>query len=129
MGTPASFSVETIGDTSQVVEYGLPTATDDVDAEVTVTCSPASGSIFPHGLTPVTCEASDVAENETNTTFNIIVEDTVNPTSSNISIISNNANSSRAKAGDTITVSFTTSEPVTLPTATIAGKTATVVNT
>jgi len=55
--------------------------------------------------------------------------DTLTPTATSVSIASNNTNPTLAKEGDVITVSFTTSEPVNLPTATIAGKTATVTNT
>lgn len=57
------------------------------------------------------------------------VQDTIAPTATSVVIVSDNANTSLAKEGNIITVSFTTSEPVNTPTATIAGKTATVTNT
>ncbi len=56
------------------------------------------------------------------------VEDVIKPTITSSSITSSNTNPVLAKAGDTITLSFTTSEPVNLPSATIAGKAATVTN-
>src|SRR5439155_913027 len=40
---------------SAVVTYALPTATDNCDTGLTVSCLPASGSTFPKGPTTVTC--------------------------------------------------------------------------
>lgn len=62
-GTPTDFSVPTIGNTTQVVTFALPTATDDVDPVSTVTCSPTSGDTFPHGVTHVSCSSTDLAGN------------------------------------------------------------------
>src|SRR3569623_3241976 len=45
------------------VTYTNPTATDNVDASVSVSCSPASGSVFALGTTTVTCSAQDAAGN------------------------------------------------------------------
>lgn len=95
---------------------------------MTVTCTPNSGTVFPYGVTPVTCSSTDLAGNSSNTTFDVTVEDVIKPTITSSSITSSNINPILAKAGDVITVSFTTSEPVNLPTVTIAGKTATVTN-
>jgi probable HAF family extracellular repeat protein len=39
------------------------TATDDVDGDLAVDCSPASGSTFPLGITTVNCSAEDAAGN------------------------------------------------------------------
>jgi hypothetical protein len=65
------------------VTYTNPTATDDVDASVIVTCTPTSGSTFALGNTTVTCTASDVAGNAaTPVTFTVTVAlppDTVAP--------------------------------------------------
>jgi hypothetical protein len=41
------------------VTYTNPTATDDSDQSVPVSCSPASGATFPMGDTMVTCSATD----------------------------------------------------------------------
>lgn len=124
----ADVVMEQIGNSSAIVNYTQPTATDDVDPSVTVNCSPASGSLFTYGLHAVLCNATDLASNVANASFNVTVQDTVAPTATAVSIVSDNANTSFAKVGNTITVSFTTSEPVNMPTATIAGKTATVTN-
>src|SRR5262249_1367969 len=45
-------------DCSATVSYSVPTLTGDC-TEVTVTCSPGSGSTFPVGTTTVSCTASD----------------------------------------------------------------------
>jgi HYR domain/Fibronectin type III domain len=49
-----------------VVNYTTPTATDNVDPNVTVNCSPSSGSPFPVGTTTVTCTAQDATGNQAN---------------------------------------------------------------
>ncbi len=71
----------------------------------------------------------DAVNQETvKTATNTLKIDKTAPNTVSVSSTSDNADSSYAKTGDTITVSFTTSEPVSTPTATIAGKTATVTN-
>ncbi len=45
------------------VVFAKPTATDLADANVLVTCVPASGSTFPLGTTTVTCTGVDVSGN------------------------------------------------------------------
>ncbi|MFL6496044.1 MAG: HYR domain-containing protein, partial [Nitrososphaera sp.] len=62
-----------------VVTYTV-TATDDRDPSPTVTCTPASGSTFPLGTTPVNCKATDAAGNKAEGSFNVIVKDTTAPT-------------------------------------------------
>jgi len=63
-----------------VVNYVLPTATDNYDASVIVTCTPASGSTFALGDTTVTCNAEDEAGNQaTPTSFIVHVVDTTRP--------------------------------------------------
>lgn len=59
-----------------------------------------------------------------------ITFDKTSPTFPSVTIASNNANTALAKPGDLVTVTFSVSETLfALPTATIGGKTATVVNT
>jgi hypothetical protein len=62
-----------------VVSYTV-TATDDRDPSPTIVCTPASGSTFPLGTTPVNCTATDAAGNEATGTFNVTVVDTTAPT-------------------------------------------------
>ncbi len=50
-----------------------PTATDLVDGNVGVTCTPASGSTFAIGTTIVTCSATDAHSNTAKADFNVTV--------------------------------------------------------
>ena len=55
-------------------------ATSDNYSDVTVECTPASGTVFDIGPThPVTCTAKDADQNEASVTFNIAVNDGVAP--------------------------------------------------
>ena len=72
-------TVEATSASGAVVTF-TPTATDNVDATVTVVCTPASGSQFPLGTTQVTCNATDTAGNAAlPVTFNVTVQDTMAP--------------------------------------------------
>ncbi|MDD5148226.1 MAG: HYR domain-containing protein [Candidatus ainarchaeum sp.] len=75
-------------------------------------------------------EVSDsfgIGDNTLSTAGPITPTDGIQPVLTSVSISSNNANASLAKAGDTITVTFTGSEALqALPTGTIDGQTATV---
>jgi hypothetical protein len=55
-------------------------ATDDVDGPVPVTCTPASGSTFPLGTTPVACAAIDRAGFAASSGFTVNVLDSMPPT-------------------------------------------------
>ena len=55
------------------------TATDDVDGNVNVVASPASGSTFPIATTPVGLAASDKAGNTATASFNVTVQDKTPP--------------------------------------------------
>ncbi len=60
--------------TPTVVTYATPTASDDMDQNIPVSCTPASGSTFPLGDTLVTCTASDSTGNQAiPTTFKVTV--------------------------------------------------------
>jgi hypothetical protein len=61
------------------VTFAVPTATDNLDGDVAVTCTPASGSLFGVGVSTVTCSASDLAGNTASTQFSVTVSDTVAP--------------------------------------------------
>jgi Ca2+-binding RTX toxin-like protein len=53
--------------------YQLPTATDTVDGPVPVGCVPASGSLFPMGVTTVSCSATDTSDNTATGQFDVTV--------------------------------------------------------
>jgi hypothetical protein len=63
-----------------IVSYTA-TATDAYDGDVAVSCTPASGSVFPLDTTTnVRCEAADQAGNVGNASFDVEVVDTTPPT-------------------------------------------------
>jgi hypothetical protein len=70
---PADRTVAATSPAGAVVTYTNPTATDDQDGVVAVTCSPASGSTFPIGTTTVTCTTSDRAGNTATASFRVTV--------------------------------------------------------
>ncbi|HVV14953.1 MAG TPA: HYR domain-containing protein [Candidatus Paceibacterota bacterium] len=101
------------------IDYALPTANDARDGVVPVSCSPLSGTTFSIGVTTVRCSAHDAAGNTSSSSFTVTVKpvpppppDRTAPKPLSIHIQSNNTNPSQAKAGDTVTISFTASEKV-----------------
>jgi hypothetical protein len=60
------------GQASMMVSYPAPTASDHC-SDVTVTCTPPSGSEFPVGVTRVSCVARDAADNSSVCRFLITV--------------------------------------------------------
>jgi hypothetical protein len=78
---PANIVTNTdLGQCSAVVNYVTPTATDNCDGAVPVTCAPASGSAFPKGKTTVTCSAMDTSGNKGSCVFMVTVDDMQQPT-------------------------------------------------
>jgi uncharacterized protein YuzB (UPF0349 family) len=71
---------EATGADGATVTYGPPTTHDAVDGGGAATCSPASGSTFPLGDTPVSCGATDAAGNHATGGFTVHVVDTTPPT-------------------------------------------------
>jgi len=59
------------------VTYVTPSATDALSD--TVSCVPASGSLFAIGTSTVTCTATDAAHNFSTKTFSVTVRDTLAP--------------------------------------------------
>jgi large repetitive protein len=57
----------------------VPTAIDNVDGAVPVTCAPSSGSTFPIGTTEVSCYALDAAGNRATASFDVVVGDGTPP--------------------------------------------------
>ncbi len=56
-----------------VVTYTLPAASDLVDGNVAVTCTPVSGSAFAIGSNTVSCSATDAHNNTGTSSFKVIV--------------------------------------------------------
>ena len=68
----SDLTVPASGPDGAVVSYPV-TATDGLGGTVTTVCTPASGSTFPVGTTPVTCTATDLVGNEATTAFTVTV--------------------------------------------------------
>ncbi len=68
-----------------VVIFDSPSATDDVDVSVSVSCSPTSGSQFSIGTTTVNCSSTDSSGNTGTSSFNIGVVYT--PTVSSVPLV------------------------------------------
>ena len=82
------------GQNSVVVNYAAPTATDNCP-NVRASCAPPSGSLFPVGVTAVTCTAVDAAGNSNTCVFTVTVTATNANTAPTIAcpgnLITNNA--------------------------------------
>lgn len=77
---PSDITAEATGPTGAPVHYVV-TATDNVDPNPTVDCSPASDSTFALGTTTVSCTATDASGNTSApVTFTVTVQDTTPPT-------------------------------------------------
>jgi len=71
---------EATGATGATVNYApVVSAFDSVDGNVPVSCTPAAGSTFPIGVTPVVCTAVDAHRNSTSRSFPVMVQDTTPP--------------------------------------------------
>lgn len=75
---PADITVEAATSAGTVVTFTA-TATDDVDGNVPVVCTPAPGSTFALGTTAVNCTATDTHGNSANGSFQVHVIDTTAP--------------------------------------------------
>jgi hypothetical protein len=77
---PTDQTLEATSTSGAVANYPSPAASDLVDGDVSVDCTPASGSTFALGTTMVTCTATDAHDNTSTASFNVTVEDTTAPT-------------------------------------------------
>jgi hypothetical protein len=74
LSLPRDFSVQASGPDGEYVKFPA-TATDAVDGDSAVACSPASATLFPSGQTTVSCSSTDKAGNTSQGSFVV----TVNP--------------------------------------------------
>jgi alpha-tubulin suppressor-like RCC1 family protein len=75
---PSSVVEEATSAAGAIVTFTA-SATDLVDGSTTVTCSQASGSIFPLGTTSVRCTSTDAHGNRAEALFDVTVKDTTPP--------------------------------------------------
>jgi len=76
---PANITAEATSPAGVIVNFNA-TATDAKDTNVVVTCTPASGSLFPFGATTVTCSATNSRNKTATGSFVVTVVDTTAPT-------------------------------------------------
>jgi hypothetical protein len=75
---PGDITVVGSGPPGAAVDFAV-TATDVCDTNPTVLCVPASGTIFPLGISIVRCEAVDFSSNRSTCSFTVTVQDTEPP--------------------------------------------------
>ncbi len=75
---PADIVVPTDPGLCTAVVTFSPTVSDNCP-NVTFSCTPPSGSVFPKGTTMVNCKATDASTNMANCSFNVTVNDTEPP--------------------------------------------------
>ena len=93
----------------------------------TATYTPPAATTGTVTLTVGVIAFEDIVGNDNTTTATLAINvDTEIPTLSSVSIVSNNSDSSLAKPGDEITLSFTSSEAIQSPTVTVDGNAATI---
>jgi HYR domain len=74
ISVPAPITVNATSPAGAAVNYVVSaTDPDNLSSQLTVTCSPVSGSTFTIGVTTVSCSASDPAGNTASARFNITV--------------------------------------------------------
>ena len=109
--------------------------TNDTTYTATFTVTNGGTDVANGADIPVSIKLTDSTGNQMATAFTTSITqssdsiDANTPTLSTVTIASNNADTTKSKVGDEITVTFTANETVALPTVTIAGKNATVTNT
>jgi hypothetical protein len=72
-GMPSDLDLVTSDPAGAVLDYPMPTATDDRDPAPAVACAPAPGDLVPVGATTVTCTATDATGNQSTATFGAVV--------------------------------------------------------
>lgn len=75
---PSDITAEAASSAGATVTYSA-TATDNMDPNPIVTCSPPSGLVFPISTTTVTCNATDAVGNTSDGSFTVTVRDTTPP--------------------------------------------------
>jgi len=76
---PMNMQVAAVDASGSVVTFDEPNAYDEIDGGVAVSCDGFSGSLFPLGLSTITCTASDSSGNSASVAFTILVSDLTPP--------------------------------------------------
>ncbi len=107
LNLPAPITAEATGTGGAAITFHA-TGADAVSA-VTVTSTPASGSVFPLGTTTVNVTATDAAGNSTSGSFTVTVRDTTAPT---INVPANIVVEAASASGATVTFSASANDLV-----------------
>ena len=78
LALPSNLTAEATSPTGATLAFSA-TATDNISGSVPVTLTPASGSMFPLGITTVNATATDAAGNVATGSFTVTVRDTTPP--------------------------------------------------
>lgn len=78
MNAPDAITTQATSASGAQVSFST-TANDTVDGNLSVSCTPRAGSVFPIGQTNVTCRVTDNAGNSTTRSFSVSVIDSVAP--------------------------------------------------
>ena len=108
---PEDQAAEATSPSGAAVAYPVPGATDNLDASVSVSCTPASGSVFALGNTGVTCSAQDVAGNPAAVSFTVTVSDTTAP---DLTMPANMTVEAQSASGSTVSFTASASDAVTV---------------
>ena len=108
-GAVSNPEAEATGPNGAVVEFPLPTATDNLDPVVAVSCDWASGSMFPLGNTGVLCSAQDAAGNPASVSFTVSVKDTTAPS---IDVPANIVQEATSPGGSAVTFAASATDTV-----------------
>ena len=82
------------GQTNAVVNFARPAVTENCPPATTTNCTPPSGSVFPLGVTTVTCTATDSSGNSNTCSFTVTVLGPNTPPVAQCRNVTTNANSS-----------------------------------
>ncbi len=83
LNLPSPAAAEATSGAGAAVAFSV-SASDNVDPAPSVSCTPASGSLFPLGSTTVSCKATDASGNSSTGSFSVNVVDTTPPAFSNV---------------------------------------------
>lgn len=100
------------GPAGATVTYAAPTATDETDGPVPVTCTPPSGSSFPIGVTTVRCTAADAGGNTATSSFTITVTSPI-PNRSDLKAVVTGPSAASRASSLTYTLTVTNTGPGT----------------
>lgn len=110
LNLPADIAIQATSSSGEVVTFPV-SATDIASPNPTITCIPASGSLFPLGTTLVKCTVIDASGNVATGSFNVTVKfhDTVPPT---ISVPPNLTIEATSALGAVVTYTVTAADSI-----------------